>query len=240
MVVTFYACVTFYLAKTAHEQMVYSERPWLGPGPIDITAKLTANKAMNVVITIMNSGKSPALHVFPKGILRPIVLPAGDSRVPFIKDPDIIDCSKSKLRWPDNLGGAMVLPGSPSQNFELNSPPLNQESIDILTDKTKTANVSDEALKDIPRADTSTIGTTNWMLGLYLVGCFDYFDEFHQSHRTSFCYFYKLTSDLRFPNGNFGGCPSGNYPTRNNTIMLKTLACPSQSSACLSVVSSSG
>jgi hypothetical protein len=123
IVVAAYAAVTFWLAVIAREQLTYSERPWVGPGTIDITTKPTADQSLIVHVAIVNSGKSPALHVSPRGILKLIILPRGDLRVPFIHDPGIVDCAKPVPTWSDDLGGSIVLPGSINQQLDLKSPP---------------------------------------------------------------------------------------------------------------------
>lgn len=195
--------------QTAKDALTESERPWVGPGPIDILTKPTAGQPLTVRVTVVNSGKSPALHVLAQDVLKPIILPAGDLRVPFIGDPMIPECSEPKPQWKNDLGGTIVLPGSTNQSSDIKSPSLNQEIVDVITNKIPTVFTTDEGLKDIPRM-TSSPTVRGWVMGLYLVGCFDYFDEFHNAYRTSFCLFYEPSSVPAFPNGVFGSCPKGN------------------------------
>jgi hypothetical protein len=164
---------------------------------------------LTVRVTVVNSGKSPALHVLAQDVLKPIILPAGDLRVPFIGDPMIPECSEPKTQWKNDLGGTIVLPGSANQSSDIKSPSLNQEIVDVITNKIPTVFTTDEGLKDIPRM-TSSPTVQGWVMGLYLVGCFDYFDEFHNAYRTSLCLFYEPSSVPAFPNGVFGSCPKGN------------------------------
>jgi hypothetical protein len=204
-----YAAITFWLAVTARQQLTYSERPWVGAGPIDIAAKPTAGQPLNVRITIFNSGKSPALHMLASEVLNPIILPAGDLRVPFLDDFHIADCVKRKTKWSDDLGGSIILPGATNQGLSLSSSILNQTIVDIITQKVPTISVQSEGLKSLPYLAAPEI-THNWEVGLYLVGCFNYFDEFHEPHRSAFCYFYIPATSPAFPNGSFGSCPRGN------------------------------
>ena len=209
VIAAFYAGVTFWLAILAREQLTYSERPWVGAGPIDIAAKPTEGQPLTVKITLLNSGRSPAVHLISSAILNPVMMPRADygSRIPFIDDPSVISCSTSKPRWNDELGGSILLPGATNQSLNLKSPLLNKTVINIITSTSQTVFPNDKSLEDIPRTSAPP-STQQWALGLYLVGCFDYFDEFHKAHRTSFCYFYA-PSEIE-PKGVFNGCAKGN------------------------------
>jgi hypothetical protein len=63
------------LATTADQQLKFSERPWVGLGPIEITQALAHGKPLKIHAQISNSGKSLAVHASPHSILKPSRLP---------------------------------------------------------------------------------------------------------------------------------------------------------------------
>jgi hypothetical protein len=161
-----YTTVAFLQWRTLRQQLVTSDRPWIGVGAVTVTRALSHTVAMQISIHLENVGKSPALHVTPHGVLlkvEPGETPEGilKKRVPV--------CSNPKPRWSNTVGGALYLPGPPGGSLSLVSGPMSDSEADFLN--------------GMP----ATISQPS--LGLWAVGCVDYFDAFQQAHRTYFCEF---------------------------------------------------
>lgn len=193
--------------QIARDTLASSERAWVGTGPIDILAKPAEGQPLTIRVGILNGGKSPAVHVQVTALLNGWVYPKDDQRVPFIKE--LPQCRRDKPKWDDTTGGSSVLPGVTNMNLDLKSPALNKTQLDLLLNPTHTIFGGEWsiAMKDVPRASASP-DTQSWSFGVFFVGCVNYFDEFHNARRSSFCQFYGL-SDYA-PNGAFYACPKGN------------------------------
>jgi hypothetical protein len=163
--VVIYAGITLYLAIEAHYQLVYSERPWIGFN-VDTLQPLKHGQTLRIKFDIINGGHSPALHELQFGYIRIYPTAAGwDCPAEAIKDLPT-QCVGTKPKWADAKGGAMVLPNIP-EIAVLESPTCDDSTVDILN----TLNLN---------------GRQNF----YLIGCLNYFDEFHTARRTTFCEMY--------------------------------------------------
>jgi hypothetical protein len=194
-------------ADTAAATLKMDQRAWVGLRALDVLNKPTAGEALKIHAEVENSGKSPALHVIPAGLLAPVRTVPGETRVPFQDRNELAECRGPKPRWSDVVGGALLFPHTEKAGIDKTSPPLHAALVQAMTNGGQPAPVSEQDLHDIPALEESP-GTQNWMVNLYFVGCLNYFDVFHEAHRTSFCLFYTQTGIS--PNGQFAACPEGN------------------------------
>jgi hypothetical protein len=202
-----YAGITLYLAVVAHEQLVYSERPWVGLATVTLTGKATPGKPIKIAVFFSNSGRSPALHVFEYLILKPWVYPSNDDEIPLRTDPDLRMCVENPPKWADDLGGGILLPGAPTGQMEYQAPIIPDDLMTLLDHPLQTATIPPAEYANVGRSK-KPIGM-NGQFGLFLSGCIYYFDEFRKSHSTYVCSFYIPSESA--PNGGlFANCPKGN------------------------------
>lgn len=195
--------------QIAEENIRESERPWVGVGPIDILAKPLDGQAVKIRITILNGGRSPAIHSNSYALFNTWVYPRGDSRIPLIDDPSLKRCRGSKPKWANDAGGTTILPGVTNVTVDLHSPIVNKPQVDLLLNPEHflSGEPRELAITNVPRAPAPP-NTQQWSFGLFLVGCMNYFDESHAAHRTNWCYFYSPSGYT--PNGTFSSCWKGN------------------------------
>jgi hypothetical protein len=202
-----YAGITLYLAVVAHEQLVYSERPWVGIGTVTLAGKATPGKPIKIIVFFANSGKSPALHVFETLILKPWLYPPNDGEIPLRTDPNLHVCVEGPPKWADDLGGGIILPGATTGQMEYPAPIIANDLMTLLDQPQQKAMIPLAEYADVGRSKTP-IGA-NGQFGLFLSGCIYYFDEFRKSHSTYVCSFYIPSESA--PNGAiFANCPKGN------------------------------
>ena len=195
------------LADNAETELKYSERAWLGVAVINITQQLASNQAMKLEVPFENSGKSPALHVLNRMVLKPErTFFRTEFEVPLSYDPAIADCYKPKPKWSGDLGGEIVLPGSIGMISHLTSQVFDDDDLSDLAHATPTPQATPSQAAHLPDASPTLAPMPHLgELNLFLVGCVDYFDEFHVVHRTQFCEYYSPG-----PPPVFAFCPKGN------------------------------
>jgi hypothetical protein len=183
------------------------QRPWVSTGPIRIYNKPTEDQPIRIRIQFLNGGRSPAVYLLHYTVFKPWILPSGDLNVPLISDSAITQCSKPKPKWGPDLGGAIMQPGDTNTYIERQSPVLNKDIVNVIMKKEPGYEKS-TGLRGIPQSPASA-KAEKLTLGLYLVGCIDYFDQFRNAHRTAFCYHYDPFGTP--PNGDFANCARGNF-----------------------------
>jgi hypothetical protein len=200
IVVTFYAAVTLYLAGVAHDQLLYSERPWVALGQIAIIQQLSEGRPMVMNAPEQNGGKSPALYANAWALLLP-QFEASTRLQPFI--PAFPDrCSKPKPKWSTNLEGGIILPGI-VESLRVTSQILPTWIINAVTKQGAVVPVP--LPTPLPQFFVMPKGADPHYLRMSLTGCIEYFDEFHKAHRTTFCEIYMPGSEATGP------CAVGNY-----------------------------
>jgi hypothetical protein len=163
------------LYKTSAEQVSIADRPWVGVAGVSITRHMAHSVAMQAKITFNNSGRSPALHLIPHVVLVRVV-PKETAESIFEKRDK--DCIQPKPKWSDIKGGMLYLPGENDGYFNVVSDALPDNEVDFLN------GVQGASIAPVPS------------LGMWLVGCFDYFDQFHRAHRTYVCRFLVEGNDF--------------------------------------------
>jgi hypothetical protein len=169
IVVAYYAYLTSELVGVSKRQLDIADRPWVGIGTITITGQLAHNVSMHVAIPLENVGRSPALHLIPHVILKAIA-PRETPHSALIQDRAM--CAQPTPKWEDKGEGIFYLPGKTDGGFAATSDPMPDNQVDFLN--------------ELPNAVIWPLPS----LGLFLVGCIDYFDQLHNSHRTYFCQYY--------------------------------------------------
>lgn len=173
-----------------------SERAWVGLGPIDVSQALAHDKPLKLRAQVLNSGKTPAIQVQPHYALSPWTqfFPGWMPNEP-LRDvaPQLAPCYAPKPSWDSSLGGTIVLPGATNLSIDLQtSAAITNETVDAI----QNFDTPDpKALEAIPTY-------------LLFAGCINYFDEFHNSHRTNFCEMWNPKGSG--PNGTFVSCLDGN------------------------------
>lgn len=185
------------------------KRAWVGLGDIVILNKPTAGIPLEVKAVLKNSGESPAIHMFMYGHLFLLKSAAEDVRIPFTEHPDLLSCERPKPYWNDALGGAMFIPGSDSMSLNRVSEALPEAFLELAM---RGKSMWPHDLSVIPTAPNTHPDTRSWKVGLFFVGCIDYFDVFRNAHRTSFCYSFSHDGTLNAvrSNGNLSNCVRGN------------------------------
>lgn len=200
-----YAGITLILAIVAYLELTDRDRPWIALASITTDPiKPSLGKPVVVHVQIVNSGKSPAVHAVVYGVFKPWIGEFNDMSIPLTDDDDIRLCARPKPIWNKwRREGSQTLPGASNLSVDRESPPLDQKILDVLADK------SANDFKIVMNKDGTGLFERRQM-GLFLVGCIDYFDQFHRSHRTSFCYRYRYLPDSSRPDfPNFTECEFG-------------------------------
>ncbi len=194
---------------TAERSLALSQRPWVGFGKITPRDKLTPEVPLEILVEIKNAGDSPGLRVSLHYIFSPWRRTKEDKRLPFRNDLRMAPCVGPEPRQTESAGGALILPTSNgSYTASYISGALSETVIKILeSEKGQDINAPVKDLDVIPRADDQPRGQET--VGLYFVGCLNYFDELRVAHRTTFCYSYQPAP----PNGIFVACEEGNDAT---------------------------
>lgn len=192
--------------KTTREAMILDQRPWVGIQKIQVLNPPTEGQSIKVKVPIMNGGKSPALYVMHYSILKPWIKPADDMSVPLTDDPAISHCFQPKPVWRQGLTGGMIMPGKPDVYLSPESPVMDKEMVNVIT-KVARANSNSPSMRGIPQS-TASAKAEHLTVGLFLVGCVEYFDQFRTPHRTGICYLYDSSGGGRY--GDFSACAQGN------------------------------
>jgi hypothetical protein len=187
------------------------KRAWVGVGEIQILGKPIGEQALSIRAGVKNSGESPAVHAFVHGHLSLLKSAFGDMRIPLSEHPELGNCKGPKLSWSNTLGGTTIVPGSDAMSIGRVSQALPEKFIEIVTMRLR-LDLSSQDLARFPTAPNAPPETKDWEVGLYFVGCVNYFDTFRKAHRTSFCYKYVYDRALEatMPNGAFMNCARGN------------------------------
>jgi hypothetical protein len=176
--------------QIARDTLTNTERPWIGPSSANFTEKATAGRPIKISVTVTNSGKSPALHVFERLAFKPWAYPIDDLKMPpFLMDPILGPCMKGIPKWTDDLGGGILLPGASTGPLEYKSPALGDALIKLLNEPAMPEPIPNAEMASIGHSDTKSSGKI--VFGLFMAGCIDYFDEFGKRHRTYVCSMYS-------------------------------------------------
>ena len=186
--------------------MMLDQRPWVGITGAKILSPPTEGQSFKVRVPILNSGKSPALYMMQYSVFKPWLKPEDDMSIPLTNDPAIRHCFQSKPTWNPNLTGAMVLPGASGGYLFQESPILDKEKFDVIM-KRAPAYTNSPSMRTIPQS-TASEKAERLTLGLFLVGCIDYFDQFQAPHRTGIWYLFDSSGGG--PYGDFSNCANGN------------------------------
>jgi hypothetical protein len=184
-----------------------SERPWVSVGLIHILNKPVENQPLKILLEILNVGKSPGINLTRHLVFKFWISDKNDRSIPLAQEETISICNKPKPKWRDDSRGSIIMPGTDFVKVEMESPVLHKDIIDVMFRGKK--DVPGEILNTIPHGVIPK-DSRNWNLSLNLVGCINYFDQFRNSHRTSFCYFYSLPRDFLLI-GSFITCSTGNF-----------------------------
>lgn len=186
------------------------QRAWVGLGPINILNKMTTSEPFRINARVGNSGNSPALNFLAFSKLAPLRTADGDERVPFLEQPDFAPCVGPNPQWRDGLRGTVMMPGAQVDSLDGFSDIPAGKFVGIVTAHTdqKGVPLPPEDLTVVPLAPGTPAYTKIWQFRLYFVGCLNYFDIFHEAHRTSFCFRYVPSNTS--PIGTFGACANGN------------------------------
>lgn len=210
--------VTREAVKVAVDGVRTDKRAWVSPGDIQILNKPETGKPLNIKVGIKNSGESPAVHLFTADRLALLKSAKGDlPQVPFSDHVDLASCIGPKPKWEDVSGGAILIPGSDAMSLSKSSDPLPETYMAIVR-KGQSSNLPFQDLKGqeefntIPTAPNTPPETKFWQIGLYYVGCINYFDAFREAHRTSFCYVFLIdpATETVESMGTFHVCKYGN------------------------------
>jgi hypothetical protein len=192
-------------SRYAREALILDQRPWVGFGEVNILSPLAEGQPLAIKARALNSGKSPAVYLQKYLVLKPWISPEGDNIIPLFNDPAIAHCFQPKPKWSSDLTGGIVLPGAGGIYISEKSPILGQDIVNVITKKRSASTVND-FMGGIPQFPTSE-KAERLTIGLFLVGCIDYFDQFRKSHRISVCYLYDSTGVGRY--GDFSNCAKG-------------------------------
>lgn len=182
------------------------KRAWVGLGPIDMLNQPAVGGVLKVRVRLENSGESPALYVRHVSHLAPLRMKQGDPRIPFVGSAELVACRGPKPQWNDELGGSLLLPQVQNASFDKDSSALPAVLVRATTDGGRIP-LSEQDMQDIPAIEEDPT-VKDWVGSLFWVGCINYFDTFHEAHRTSFCLFYNRSDES--PNGKFSSCQKGN------------------------------
>jgi hypothetical protein len=171
---------------------------------------MTTSEPFRINARVENSGKSPALHFLAFSKLAPLRMADGDERVPFMEQSDFAPCVGPKLQWDDRLGGTVIMPGAKVDSLDGFTEIPGGKFVEIVTSSKdqKGVPLSPEDLAAVPIAPGTPTDTKVWQFRLYFAGCLNYFDVFHNSYRTSFCFRYTWSNLSRV--GTFGAYANGN------------------------------
>lgn len=101
---------------------------------------------------------------------------------PLFNDSAIGHCFQPKPKWSSDLTGGILLPGADGIFISENTPVFEQEVVNVIT-KNNSARTTNDFMRGIPQSPTCE-KAKRLTVGLHLVGCLDYFDQFRESHRT--------------------------------------------------------
>jgi hypothetical protein len=191
------------------------QRPWVGLDQIDIPDKPTAGSAFRIKVSLRNSGKSPALRSDGEGTLYPVVIMEGDERVPLVDMTFSPKCANPKLQWDQNPSGGLILPEAKGISLSLSTPILEEKVVEKIMNERRISYLERKELDNersgaliFMSAPPEYRGDLDrmWAVRIFFAGCIDYFDQFHEPHRTYFCLYYSPS----LPNAGFSPCKKGN------------------------------
>lgn len=172
------------------EQLKSQDRPWVGVSQLVVVRPLARNAAMQVNVRLKNWGKSPALYIVPHVILVPVF---PKQTIEELLNAHDRTCLQAMPNWDDTREGFIVFPDEDDSMFPVVSLDVGLTPSQI------------DFLNAVPGATSAPAPS----LGIWLLGCIDYFDQHKFAHRTRFCRFF-IPDDPAHP---WGFCPYGNSGT---------------------------
>jgi len=178
-----------------------SERPRVGVGKIRVFQKLAHATPMMVEVPVLNTGLTPALYTQCWAVLFPQFVLTHDQK--FLPPPQIADCLRPKRTWSNNLHGDIVTPGG-TTHLALTSEVLSDWAVDAANAQDNRKVLPLPLPTPLPSFLLVPSNAALDSLGMFIVGCTEYFDSWHKAHRTTFCAIYNPRAQA------FGPCDAGN------------------------------
>jgi hypothetical protein len=183
-------------------QFQSSERPWLGVGGVTTVHDLQYGSSMVASLPMMNTGRTPALYTISSAVLFPQFIVGTDSKQLPMPLPEA--CLKPVRQWSDTLEGQIVIPGGTAY-LTLTSEILPNWAVDAaLAIPQNRKPLATPLPTPLPQFLLTPPTAKMESLGMVAVGCSEYFDIWHNPHRTVFCT--SFNPILRA----FGPCDVGN------------------------------
>lgn len=198
-----YAGIAFWQVQEMRSSSANAERPWAGIGNVVVIDKTIPNKPIKISAPIINGGKSPAIYMTISQTFKLWATTRTDGSLPL--HTEISTCTKPLPKWKDDLNGTVLIPGV-VQYIEGTSPPISPVMFNFWSNKKPfddPAEAGEEVVFGIKPKPSEP-----WMIGLFFVGCLNYFDQQHRPHRTSWCYYYDPSRAVLY--GSFILCDKGN------------------------------
>jgi hypothetical protein len=198
--------------RVASDALIASTRPWVGVKGIEPLGKMVPGKPFYVRVKFKNVGNSPGLDVGGNAYFSPVIKAREVKRVP-LRDLSVLGlCMLPKPQWSERITGGFILPGE--EYMWIDQPtadPMNEITIKLVKGREEDEPViSPEEWQQFRW--TIGVGPKDLVkkktVGLYLVGCINYFDEFKNSHRTNFCFRYERAIGKK--DSSFSVCRDGN------------------------------
>jgi hypothetical protein len=186
--------------NVARDTLTAGNRPWVGVSGTEPLGEMIPGEPFRVRVRLKNVGHSPGLHVEIRAYLSPLIGRREImGKVPFMDMSTLPPCVQPKPQWDDRTNGNFILPGENERMWIVKSTPhpMNETTIKFVKGReSDDPVVSKEEFEQFPTFfrigpkdfDDPSIRKT---VGLYLVGCINYFDEFAVAHRTTFCFRYE-------------------------------------------------
>jgi hypothetical protein len=198
--------------RVAIDALIASTRPWVGVKGIEPLGKMIPGKPFYVRVKFKNVGNSPGLDVGGNSYFSPVIKAREVKRVP-LRDLSVLGlCMLPKPQWSERITGGFILPGE--EYMWIDQPtayPMNETTIKLVKGREEDEPViSPEEWQQFRW--TIGVGPKDLVkkktVGLYLVGCINYFDEFKNPHRTNFCFRYERAIGKK--DSSFSMCRDGN------------------------------
>ena len=191
--------VTCQQNEIMRETFRLDKRAWIGVSGTKPLGEMIPGEHFRVRVKFKNVGSSPGLYVETAAYFSPVIKARDVKRVP-LRDLSVLPpCMLPKPQWNERTTGSFVLPGK--EHVGINQPtadPMNETTIKFVKGR---------------EADEPVISPEEWQqfswsmgvrpndptkkktVGLYLVGCINYFDEFKVPHRTNFFFRYEHATE---------------------------------------------
>lgn len=185
--------------EVMRETFRMDKRAWVGVIGTKPLGEMIPGEPFRVRIRFKNVGNSPGLYVETQAYFSPVIgVREVMKKVPFMDYSMLPLCIRPKPQWDERVNGIFVMPGK--EHVWIDQPttyPMNETTIKLVKGKEyDDPVVSPEEFEQFPirmRIEPNDLGDSSKRkkVGLYLVGCINYFDEFKVSHRTTFCLRYE-------------------------------------------------